>query len=85
MNDPLYLGLRQRRVRGSEYDACSEEFVGAIEEVFPKCCIQFEDFANFHTVPILESYRNKVCCYHDDIQGTASVAVAGIFSEAVSP
>jgi malate dehydrogenase (oxaloacetate-decarboxylating)(NADP+) len=74
----LYLGLRQARVRGEEYDAFLEEFVSAIQEVFPLCCIQFEDFANINAVPLLARYREKVCCYNDDIQGTAAVAVAGI-------
>lgn len=76
--DPLYLGLRQPRVRGAEYDAFLEEFVTAVQEQFPRCCIQFEDFANFHAVPLLARYRERVCCYNDDIQGTAAVAVAGI-------
>jgi malate dehydrogenase (oxaloacetate-decarboxylating)(NADP+) len=78
LNDPLYLGLRQARVRGDEYDAFLEEFVTAMQEVFPLCCIQFEDFANFNAVPLLARYRERVCCYNDDIQGTAAVAVAGI-------
>jgi malate dehydrogenase (oxaloacetate-decarboxylating)(NADP+) len=76
--DPLYLGLRQPRVRGQEYEDFLEEFVTAMQEVFPGCCIQFEDFANFNAVPLLARYRERVCCYNDDIQGTAAVAVAGI-------
>ncbi len=76
--DPLYLGLRQPRVRGQEYADFLEEFVTGMQEVFPGCCIQFEDFANFHAIPLLARYREQVCCYNDDIQGTAAVAVAGI-------
>lgn len=79
LDDPLYLGLRQPRVRGADYDAFIEEFVSAIGELFPKCCIQWEDFANIHAVPILERYRDRTCTYNDDIQGTAAVAVAGIY------
>jgi malate dehydrogenase (oxaloacetate-decarboxylating)(NADP+) len=79
LNDPLYLGVRQPRVRGEDYDAMIEDFVVAVQDVFPKCCIQFEDFANIHSVPILAHYRDRVCCFNDDIQGTAAVAVAGIF------
>ncbi len=78
IDDPLYLGLKQPRVRGQEYDDFLEEFVQAMQEVFPGCCIQFEDFANFNAVPLLARYRDEVCCYNDDIQGTAAVAVAGI-------
>ncbi len=79
LDDPLYLGLRQPRLRGAEYDDLIEEFVMAVQEVFPRCCIQFEDFANINSIPILARYRDRVCCYNDDIQGTAAVAVAGIF------
>lgn len=79
LDDPLYLGLRQQRVRGADYDAFIEEFVSAIRELFPRCCIQWEDFANIHAVPILERYKDRTCTYNDDIQGTAAVAVAGIY------
>jgi malate dehydrogenase (oxaloacetate-decarboxylating)(NADP+) len=79
LDDPLYLGLRQQRVRGADYDAFIDEFVNAVQELYPKCCIQWEDFANFNAVPILERYRDKVCTYNDDIQGTAGVALAGIY------
>jgi malate dehydrogenase (oxaloacetate-decarboxylating)(NADP+) len=80
LDDPLYLGLRQPRVRGDEYLAFVDEFVGAVQALYPKCCIQWEDFANFNAVPILARYREKICTFNDDIQGTAGVALAGIFS-----
>jgi malate dehydrogenase (oxaloacetate-decarboxylating)(NADP+) len=80
LDDPLYLGLRQNRVRGEEYHSFVEAFVQAVQALYPKCCIQWEDFANFNAVPILESYRDKICTYNDDIQGTAAVAVAGILA-----
>jgi malate dehydrogenase (oxaloacetate-decarboxylating)(NADP+) len=78
LEDPLYLGLRQNRVRGVEYDAFIDEFVQAVEEMFPKCCLQWEDFANINAVPILTRYRDRICTYNDDIQGTAAVALAGV-------
>ena len=59
LDDPLYLGLRQSRVRGDEYMAFIEEFVAAVQQLYPKCCIQWEDFANINAVPILERYRNE--------------------------
>ena len=80
LKDPLYLGLRQPRVRGDDYDAFIEEFVMAVQEVFPNCCIQFEDFANIHAIPILQRYRDRICCFNDDIQGTAAVAMGGILA-----
>jgi malate dehydrogenase (oxaloacetate-decarboxylating)(NADP+) len=79
LEDPLYLGLNQKRVRGADYAALIDEFVQAVQELYPKCCIQWEDFANFNAVPILELYRDKICSYNDDIQGTAAMALAGIF------
>ena len=85
LNDRLYLGVRQPRVRGEDYDAMIEDFVTAVQDVFPKCCIQFEDFANIHSVPILARYRDRVCCFNDDIQGTAAVAVAGILRGSTHP
>jgi malate dehydrogenase (oxaloacetate-decarboxylating)(NADP+) len=80
LDDPLYLGLRHNRVRGEEYMAFVDEFVAAVQSLYPKCCIQWEDFANINAVPILERYRDKICTYNDDIQGTAGVALAGIFA-----
>ncbi len=77
--DPLYPGLKMPRMTGDAYFAFVDEFVAAVQEVFPKCCIQFEDFTNKHATPLLRRYRDTVCCFNDDIQGTASVAVAGLF------
>ena len=80
LDDPLYLGLRQQRVRGDEYHAFIAEFVDAVQTLYPKCCLQWEDFANFNAVPILETYKDKICTYNDDIQGTAGVALAGLYA-----
>ncbi|MSQ90558.1 MAG: NAD-dependent malic enzyme [Phycisphaerales bacterium] len=79
LGDPLYPGLRAPRIVGDDYFAFVDEFVQAVQEVFPRCCIQFEDFTNKHATPLLRRYCESVCCFNDDIQGTASVAVAGLF------
>ncbi len=81
-DDLLYLGLTQPRVRGQEYDDLVEEFVMGVQEVFPDALIQFEDFATGNAVRLLERYRNRVRTFNDDIQGTAAVTVAGLFSAA---
>jgi len=78
--DPLYIGLRQRRLSGAALDELVDEFVEAAQQSFPGVVIQFEDFANHNAFRLLRNYRDKVCCFNDDIQGTASVTVAGIFS-----
>ncbi|MFO7746369.1 MAG: NAD-dependent malic enzyme [Orrella sp.] len=79
LHDPLYLGLKQPRVRGKAYDDFIAEFVDAVQTRYPKCCLQWEDFANFNAVSILKTYQDKICTYNDDIQGTAGVALAGIY------
>src|SRR5438270_1502057 len=78
--DPLYLGLRRPRAPREELDAFVEEFVTAVQAEFPKCCIQFEDWAGPDAVRLLARYRDRVCCFNDDIQGTAAVALAGVLS-----
>ena len=79
LNDPHYLGQRKRRVTGDAYVALVDEFMEAVQEVFPECCVQFEDFAGNNAIAFLERYRDRYCMFNDDIQGTAGVGVAGIY------
>jgi malate dehydrogenase (oxaloacetate-decarboxylating)(NADP+) len=80
LNDPLYPGIRQKRVTGKAYDSFIEAFVKAITKVYPKICIQWEDFAGVNAIRILDKYRDKICTFNDDIQGTAAIAVAGFIA-----
>lgn len=78
LNDPLYLGLRQTRPTIQETEPFVDEFVHAIQESFQNCCIHFEDWKGTEALHYLARYRDKVCCFNDDIQGTGSVIVAGL-------
>jgi malate dehydrogenase (oxaloacetate-decarboxylating)(NADP+) len=78
--DPLYLGLRQPPPLLEELDEFVDEFVQAVQEVFPSCCIHFEDWKGIEAVRYLARYRDKVLCYNDDIQGTAGVTLAGLIN-----
>lgn len=80
LNDPEYLGWRHPRITGKDYDDFVDHFVQNIKRYFPHVLLQFEDFAQQHAYPLLERYHDQLCCFNDDIQGTAAVSLAAILA-----
>lgn len=80
LNDPMYMGARHKRIRGKEYDEFIESFIRAVQRRWPQAMIQFEDFAQPNAMPILNRYRDEICCFNDDIQGTAAVTVGTLLA-----
>jgi len=78
--DPMYMGERHERIPQEEYDAFVEKFINAVKKRWPGVMIQFEDFAQPNAMPILKKYRDQVCCFNDDIQGTAAVTVGTLLA-----
>jgi len=80
LQDPLYLGMRKTRPSTEDLYSFVDEFVEAVQEVFPKCCIHFEDWTGVDAVHLLERYRDKYCVYNDDVQGTAGITLTGMIN-----
>ena len=80
LNDPLYLGLNQHRISGDEYDELVDEFIQVVQEAYPSALVQFEDFLTPNAYRLLHKYRDRILCFNDDIQGTAAVALAGVYA-----
>ena len=80
LHDPLYLGMRKSRPPTEELFSFVDEFMEAVQEVFPKCCVHFEDWTGVDAVHLLERYRHKYCVYNDDVQGTAGIILAGMIN-----
>jgi malate dehydrogenase (oxaloacetate-decarboxylating)(NADP+) len=82
LHDPLYLGMRKTRPATADLYSFVDEFVEAVQEVFPKCCIHFEDWTGTDAVHLLQRYRDKYCVYNDDVQGTAGITLTGMINAA---
>jgi malate dehydrogenase (oxaloacetate-decarboxylating)(NADP+) len=82
LHDPLYLGMRRARPSTEELYSFVDEFVEAVQSVFPKCCIHFEDWTGADAVHLLQRYRNNYCVYNDDVQGTAGIVLTGMINAA---
>lgn len=80
LSDPMYMGWRHARITGTEYDNFVDDFIQAVKHRWPEALIQFEDFAQKNAMPLLERYKDKVCCFNDDIQGTAAVTVGSLLA-----
>ena len=84
LNDPMYMGLRQKRVNQEDYNEFVELFIKAVKRRWPEAIIQFEDFAQPNAMPLLQRYRDQICCFNDDIQGTAAVTVGTLLAACLS-
>jgi malate dehydrogenase (oxaloacetate-decarboxylating)(NADP+) len=82
LHDPLYLGMRKTRPQTDDLYSFVDEFMEAVQEVFPKCCVHFEDWTGVDAVHLLERYRDKYCVYNDDVQGTAGIVLTGMINAA---
>ena len=80
LEDPLYIGLRQKRIRGEAYQKFIDDFVAAVQKVYPNVLLQWEDFLKGNAIHQLDRFRDELCTFNDDIQGTAGVMMAGLYS-----
>lgn len=80
LDDPMYMGIREKRIDRAAYDEFIDAFMSAAQRRWPGVMIQFEDFAQPNAMPILERYRDKMCCFNDDIQGTATVTLGTLLA-----
>ncbi len=80
INDPMYMGWRNPRISGEDYYEFVEKFIDAVKRRWPDVLLQFEDFAQANAMPLLERYRDELCCFNDDIQGTAAVTVGTLMA-----